>query len=622
MTLFAGIFSRHEGEPLPVFACAALRRVISRHPSDEVQEFKDGRCFIVKTDIGAFGEPAFHVDADGSVSLLAGEPLLNTNEHELRQSRAEHLKLLHEKLKQDDWGLLKHAAGTFCAVHYQPLTGKLFLISDKLGIRPLYYWENEKSVVFATALRILESLDEIPKEMDLRGVTEMTALGYPLGSRTAYANISLLKAAEMIEVSEKQIARRQYWRWDEIEPAKESETELLAGAYKLFMRGVARRNAQDKRTIAYLSGGLDSRCAVAALRELDVEVHSFNFALAGTQDYVFGNEYAAQAGTLHEALPKEQGNLTPDYSKLMSEAWRDSKHREVAPVERASLVWSGEGGSVALGHVHLSKTIVDLMRAGDESGAIESYLQQEEASVTRRLLKPNICQALTKTLHIGIREELDELRSVDAARNFYLFLMLNDQRRKLAAHFENIDLHRLEFHLPFFDADFLALVMSLPVDWCLGHKFYTKWLELFPPVVTKVPWQTYPGHEPCPVGAPAGAMAYQWDDAYQAAERRVLKRELLNQSAQMLRSPDFPRAILKKSYLRLATSIYRAGWRDYSYVIQAAWKYHTYWKLCGGKFALPAPTGNKASSVDDVLSQGFNAKAELTSSARRGQEVN
>jgi asparagine synthetase B (glutamine-hydrolysing) len=614
MTLFAGIFSRHEEQPIPDSVCDGLRRVLSRHPADGARTFRDARCFFVKTDIGAFAEEAFHVDETQAVSMLAGEALLNTGGKGAEQSRAQELEQLHESWKLEDWELLKHARGAFCAAHYEPLAGRLFLIPDKLCIRPLYYWADEKFVIFASALRVLESLDVIPKEMDLRGVTEMTGLGYPLGNRTPYAGISLLKAAEVVSVKGQSLTRHRYWRWDEMQPSRLTEDELLQEARQAFMRAVALRNRADKTTVAYLSGGLDSRCVVAALLELETRVHTFNFALPGTQDYILGNEFAREADTIHEALPKEPGDLTPDYSALMARAWASSKHRAAEPAGRPSIVWSGEGGSVAFGHVHLSREIVGQMRAGRTDEAVETFLQREGASVTRRLLQTAVSDELSPALHTGIREELDELRTADPARAFYLFLMLNDQRRKLAAHFENIDLHRIEFQLPFFDSEFLAHVVSLPLELCLGHKFYVKWLKLFAPAVTRVAWQAYPGHEPCPIPVPHAAV-YQWDDSYYAEQSSLLKRKLLEQARQMLSARDFPREILKRSYLRLASLIYRAGWRDYSYVIQSAWKYFTYSKLCGGKYAPWSSNINKLSGEPDTRSQGFKPEAKLTSSA-------
>jgi hypothetical protein len=420
----------------------------------------------------------------------------------------------------------------------------------------------------------------------------------------------MLRAGELVKVERNAIEASQYFQWDAIEQDSRSEAEQLRKAHDVFARAVQLRNRADKTTIAYLSGGLDSRCAVAALREMNIDVHTFNFALPGTQDYVFGNEFAEKAGTLHTATPKEQGDLTPDYSALLAA----SKLRHQPSPERPKVAWSGEGGSVALGHVHLKSAVVDLLRAGRTDAAIEAFLKIEGASVTRRLLKPDIDSAVGDALQRGIREELDRFRCADPARSFYLFLLLNDQRRKLTEHFENLDLHRLEFQLPFFDAEFLALIVSLPIDLCLRHGFYTKWLGCFSPVVTQVPWQTYPGHEPCPVPVEAG-VAYQWDAGYQSQQQAVLKRGLLKQAAQILKSPDFPDRILKKSFLRITSLIYRTGFRDYSYVIQTASKFHAYAKLCKGEFSLPAP-GEQIAQPDG----GKNLVSEPVVDSKRNGE--
>lgn len=614
MTILAGILSR-VGERPAQTACAALLRAVSRCPSDEVQSFKDERSFFVKVDIGAFGAQGLRKEECGALSLLAGEPLLCVPDDAPQRTRTQDLELLHEEWKRADFELTATARGAFCAAHYQPATGELLLLTDKLGIRPLYYSINEKIVVFAAALRILEDSGLMPLEMDLRGVTEMTALGYALGSRTQYANVSVLRAAEVLRVNQKRVAHSTYYRWDEIEPSVRSEPEMLRATHARFLRGVACRNRGDRTTVAYLSGGLDSRAVVAALSEQGARVHTFNFALPGTQDYLFGNEFAERCGTTHQSQPKEPGDLTPDYAALMARAWNASQPRAEYPAERPALVWSGEGGSVAFGHVHLHQSIIEAMRAGRTDEAIEIFFEREDVSVTRRLLRGMLGDELSSLLRAGVGEELAALHGADAGRNFYLFLMLNDQRRKLATHFENIDLHRLEFQLPFFDAEFLAQVAQLPLAWCLGHKFYTKWLKLFAAVVTEVAWQTYPGHEPCPIPVPRGP-AYQWDGAHQAGQLAARKRELLRQAREMLRAKDFPAAILKRNYLRLASLAYQLDVRDYSYVIQSARTYHTYWRMCEGRYAAPATGANRFASAGGAAQAGdLQGEAALTSGA-------
>jgi asparagine synthase (glutamine-hydrolysing) len=585
MTLFAGAFSR-DNQTIPDSVGESLRKCVSRQSDEEVCVFKDERSYFVKVDIGAFNEPGWLVESNGALSMLAGEPLLTMDAGTLPQSRNQDLILIHEGLMRGQCGILRHATGTFCIVNYQPHSGTLNLIADKLGIRPLYYWMDERHVIFASALRILESITEIPKRMDVRAVTEMVALGYPLNNRTPYKGIFLLNAGEVLQVDGKKVSCRQYWRWDEIEQSVEPEEKLLPQLHTCFEEAVARRNRNDATVPAYLSGGLDSRCVVAALQAQNVRVHTFNFARPGTQDQVFGLEFARQTDAIHEEAPKKAGDRVPDYSSLMAQVWSGSRHRRLYPAERPLLAWSGEGGSVALGHVHMNQKIVGLMRAGNIDEAIEEFVQREYVYVSPKLFRPGIGDHLAGVVHKGIREELDGLHSQDPARSFYLFLMLNDQRRKLAGHFENIDLHRLELQLPFFDSAFLASIIALPIDSCLRHSLYVKWLSYFHRSVVSVPWQAYPGHEPCPHPIPQG-FAYQWEEKYQSAERTSQKQQLIEQAWALLRPTGFPSELLSKRNLRLATWLHSLGLRDYEHVIKAAQTYLTYWKSCDGEYVLP-----------------------------------
>lgn len=588
MTLLAGIYSRDEAQAIPDSFRDSLVRAISRHPEDEARVFQDARCCLVKVDIGAHGETAFRADGDGAVSLLAGEPLLKMGDADDArwQSRTVDLDLLHESWVKEDWNPLRRARGVFCAAHYERASGRLLLIADKLCIRPLYYWTSEKYVVFATALRIFESLAEIPKQMDVRAVTEMINLGIPLGTRTPYAGIALLRAAEIVEIRGTKISRQQYWRWDGRSVSHAPEAELLGAAHARFTNATNRRARTDTTTAAFLSGGLDSRCVVAALAARGLRTYSFNFSPPRSLDQVLGAEFARTVGTIHHEEPMGAGS--PNWSQMMADAWRRTTWRNAAyAAERPALVWSGDGGSVGMGHVYINGRMVEQLRAGETGAAIAEFLRQEHAVVARRLLTRETYNALAQTLQTGIREELDDIECEDRGRAFFLFLLVNDQRRHLAQHFENIDLHRLEFQLPFLDSDFLELIVAIPFDLCLFHRFYNKWLALFAPTVTSVAWQAYPGHEPCPLPLPDEELDYQWDGATAGARRALRKQETLEQAGELLRAADFPAGILDKGYLRLVTWLYRAGVRDYSYVIETARVYHQYWSLCGGSYTLP-----------------------------------
>jgi hypothetical protein len=159
--------------------------------------------------------------------------------------------------------------------------------------------------------------------------------------------------------------------------------------------------------------------------------------------------------------------------------------------------------------------------------------------------------------------------------------MHNDQRRHLAAHFEDIDLHRMEFHLPFFDGQFLELIMSVPVDACLGHRFYMSWLSGFPDLVRSTPWQTYPGHVPCPLPIPA-ELRYQWDQR-QPDLLRHRRRDALRQGAEALTRLDFPSRYWRRDLTALAYVLLRARLRDTAAALSQVATFAEYWRRCDGR---------------------------------------
>jgi asparagine synthase (glutamine-hydrolysing) len=588
MSIFLGIFDRDTGSSIQDSICTLMAQIISRHPDNQIATHRDENIFLVKADIGAYAQPGFHVETSGSASMLAGEPLLTIDEQDRSRTRKDDLEILHRAWDCGEWNLLKKTTGSFCAVHYQRAGNQLNLISDKLGLRPLYYWDGGNYVIFSTALRLLETLPEVPKKMDVRAVTEYAGLGFHLSRRTPYIGIYRLEASTVVRFSKDRVSQSKYWSWDTILTSDKSEEERLCEVYETFCSAISRRLRDDKSTLCLLSGGLDSRCMAAVLRNQGPALHTFNFAAPGTQDSVFGEEFAQAVGSVHTNVEINHESTTPfeDIAATI-DAWTSSRHRDQYPADRPALAWIGHGGSVALGHVYLNAAIVDLMRAGKPEEAVDSYLKSQHRSILPKLLRGKIFSEFRNVLRDGIRRELRGINCPDPARNFYLFLMLDEQRCLLSTYYENIDIRRLEFQLPFFDSNFLASVMAVPIDDCLYHHFYHKWLSCFPPAVTSVPWQTYPTHEPCPRPIPP-SLAYQWDNRspHLGKNADARKQALLRQAHGILKSASFPHPIMNWLYFRLATWAYRACLRDYGYVIDRASIYNRYWQISNGQYEL------------------------------------
>lgn len=575
MSIFAGVFVRQGDHAVPGEFIEELRAGLSRYPGDEIirTEFTDERVFIAKVEIGALGDPGDYSQPE-LMAFVAGDPILHLDSAGPPMSRAEGLRSLAHDLVAGRQDALRACRGTYCAAIYERSSQILHLVSDKVGVRPVYCWVSPQYVVFASALRILEALSFCKKSINILGIAEAACFGYPLSDRTPYENIFTLLAGEVVSIGTTDLRRRIYWRWDALPAATASSVPSPQRLYELFRKAVEVRLGRQKSAAAFLSGGLDSRAIAAALKALGVDVFTANFAPAGSQDQVFGQLAAQRLGTRHSHLDKKPLTEGDPYSTATVNDWLSLMEREHL-IERPRVVWSGDGGSVCLGHVYLNSRIVAATRANDLSEATKEFLAYNRLGVDARLLKHQVRTEIGNKVKESIRAELESVHPVDPGRVFYLFLLLNDQRRHMFNHFENLDLARIELEMPFFDADFLEGVLREPIDPFLRHVFYLDWLEFFPPGVLESPWQAYPRHLPCPHPLPEG-LTYQWDEfsPEEVAERR---NTALSKAHIMLREPIFSQQFLSQGRMRLFMLLMRYGKADRSYLLQLPSVVHRYW---------------------------------------------
>lgn len=568
MTIFCGAYSLDPRHALPDDLLAELRRHVSRTGGDQPTEYRSARAYLAQVDIGAFAGGGALRAGDHAWTVVAGEPLLSDGDADPNWTRDKDLALLHPAFGSDvPYAALRRTAGTFCGVHHDAGRDETILFVDKLGVRPLYLWVGPQFVVFATALRILEAVPHVPKRFDLRGVTEIAALSYALADRTPYAEISMLRAGEAVRLTGGGVQRELYWRWDgPIE--KPNYDEGVKQGYDAFMAAIARRQRRPGVAAAFLSGGLDSRVIVGGLAASGNQVHTVNYAPDGSQDQVFAQLVADQLGLRHTQIETNAQNVSQGYRKDAVSAWI----RATFPTGRPPVLWSGDGGSVGLGHVYMTPQIVAAMERGADDAAILLFTQGVPQRIITRASVGTIADLTGK----GVAEEIAAIQSPDPGRRFHLFLMFNDQRRHLAQHFEDIDVERIEFHLPFFDADFMDSVLRLPNDWFMGHRYYMDWLKHFPNGLDGIPWQAYPGHVPCTLPSPPG-LKYQWDVYYDKKMYAQMRRAQAAEGHRMLAAPRFPDHLISRPVLRLASVLTATGLRDYGYLIKTAGIYQRYW---------------------------------------------
>jgi asparagine synthase (glutamine-hydrolysing) len=566
MTLFAGAVSLRPGQPLPADLWRTLTQQLSRNPQDVPRLFSGEGHALVHLNLGVLeGESALATD-DGRITLLAGEPLAGRSD----ETREADLARLHADAARGDTTTLRAARGTFCTAHVDTATRRVRLAADKLALRPLFYAIDDGVLLFATTMRLMLALrPHLGDRGDLAAQAQHAALGHPLGARTPYEAIRVVEGGQHVDIDAGGAVRHEHFRWDDVAPVDATADEFGERLLAAFTDAVRLRLGRERRVTAHISGGLDSRCVVAVLRELGSEVHSINFAPADSADLVLGRMAAERLGTHH--FEYSQGGT--DFWLRMIEAhaaWRRSAVPGAWP-ERPDRVWTGFAGETVLAPTNLTAQILQETRTQPLDMAVPSYLHRAGGELSHRLFVRARRQQMSTALRESVQAELSRRSSADPARRMHIYQLLNEPRGNLARHHEDLDLRRIEFTVPFCDTEVLSVALSWQLDPLLQHRFYYQWLERLPSGVREVPWQAYPWSLPCPLPMPERPLRYQWsEDWIHEKERKAELRRLVEQCSADLDHPHFPHHLLNRRSLRLACLLTQWGVARYAYLLRHA----------------------------------------------------
>ena len=256
------------------------------------------------------------------------------------------------------WGIaaLDRFRGMFAFALHDPRAGKVFLVRDRLGIKPLYFRADHERVVFASELGALVAENGAAAPVDRDALSLYLRYGYVPTPKTIYAGVAKLEPGHCLEIdlARGSLTARRYWHL-EPQPRQRSEGDALAELDALLRETVGLYVRSDVPFGAFLSGGVDSSTVTALMSEaLHEPVRSFSigFAEAEYSELPYAQEAATRLGTLHHASVLDPTVTLPWLRSLagrFGEPFADSSclptwfvsHLAAAEVK---MVLSGDGG--------------------------------------------------------------------------------------------------------------------------------------------------------------------------------------------------------------------------------------------------------------------------------------
>lgn len=168
--------------------------------------------------------------------------------------------------------------GMFAIAIYDLTEQKLVLARDKAGEKPLYWHKNNLFFCFASELKSITQMDEVPREISLEGLHQYFTLTYIPAPLTIFKNIYKLEAASfMVVEADGNISCSQYWDmvYDDSQLIDDYDV-CKKMIRKALFKAVESRLMSDVPLGTFMSGGIDSTLITGiATRVLGKPVDTF-----------------------------------------------------------------------------------------------------------------------------------------------------------------------------------------------------------------------------------------------------------------------------------------------------------------------------------------------------------
>ncbi len=156
----------------------------------------------------------------------------------------------------------------------------LFLVRDRLGIKPLYFHEAGENLYFGSELKVLFAFDEVPRSLDATGLSYFLSLNYIPQPYTMAAGIRKLSPGQFLRWSQGRYTIESYWKLA-MRPEKMNLGAAKEELHGLLEKSVEEHLISDVPLGVWASGGVDSTAVLHYAARKVPKLKTFSVSFAG-----------------------------------------------------------------------------------------------------------------------------------------------------------------------------------------------------------------------------------------------------------------------------------------------------------------------------------------------------
>ncbi len=214
------------------------------------------------------------------------------------------------------WGsdLIRRIEGDFAILILDQHKEKLILARDRIGKKPLYWYQDQHYFIFASELKALMATECIPQTPSLEAIASYLYFGYIPQDMAPINGVNKLLPGHILKLNQfATVAIQQYWSYWPFFKTQVSETNsaIVRHIDELLKNAVKGRLPKDENIGCFISGGLGSACIAHYLADLGsrerISSYTVGFEGQNEEDIKAAEEAAQKLGISHDTLI-----ITPD----------------------------------------------------------------------------------------------------------------------------------------------------------------------------------------------------------------------------------------------------------------------------------------------------------------------
>lgn len=209
------------------------------------------------------------------------------------------------------WGIAGFARfrGMFAIALWIQSEGRLILLRDRMGIKPLYYCYQDDEIYFGSELKTIFAHPEVRRDLCLDGLNAFLSLNYVPGPNTLVNGIKKLPPGHLLEWKGGRISVQPYLKANP-SPAPKSVNEACEELDYLIASSVKEQLVSDVPVGVWLSGGLDSSTILhyaASAGATNLNTFSVTFHGRKFDESRYIGEVSRHYGTRHSEIDLTDG---------------------------------------------------------------------------------------------------------------------------------------------------------------------------------------------------------------------------------------------------------------------------------------------------------------------------